>query len=51
MGALCDTRYYLVAAKVRERLAVSKRVAKNFDVVIFNLRKLNEAGGQEIVSD
>jgi len=31
-----------VVAKVRERLAVSKKAEKNYDVEIFNLRKLNE---------
>jgi len=33
---------YLVAAKVKERLAVSKQAAQKFDVERFNLRKLNE---------
>ena len=42
MGDDCDTHHYLVVEKVRERLAVSKRVTKNFYMVIFNLRKLNE---------
>ena len=37
-----DTDYYLVVAKVRERLAVSKQAAQKFDMEIFNLRKLNE---------
>jgi hypothetical protein len=31
-----------VAAKVRERLALSKQAAQKFDVERFNLRKLNE---------
>jgi len=31
-----------VVAKARERLAVSKQASQNFDVEIFNLRKLNE---------
>jgi len=31
-----------VVAKVRERLAVSKRAAQKFDGERFNLRKLNE---------
>jgi len=31
-----------VVAKVRERLAVSKRAAQKFDVERFNLRKRNE---------
>ena len=41
-GADCDTEHYLVVAKVRERLAVSKQVAQTFDGERFNLRKLNE---------
>ena len=40
-GAECDTDYYLVVAKVRERLAVSKQAAQRFDGERFNLRKLN----------
>ena len=31
-----------MAAKVRERLAVSKQAAQNFDWERFNLRKLND---------
>jgi len=41
-GADCDTDRYLVVAKVRERLAVSKQAAQKFDGERFNLRKLNE---------
>ena len=41
-GAGCDTDHYLVVAKVRERLAVSKQAAQKFDGERFNLRKLNE---------
>ena len=37
----CDTQHYLVIAKVRERLAVSKQATEKFDVQIFNLRKLS----------
>ena len=41
-GADCDTDYYLVVAKVRERLAVSKEgAAQKSDGEIFNLRELN----------
>jgi hypothetical protein len=32
----------LVVAKVRERLAVSKRMVKKMDVERFNLQQLNE---------
>jgi len=38
----CDTDHYLLVAKVRERLAVSKEVTQNFAGERFNLRKLNE---------
>jgi len=41
-GADCITDYYLVVAKVRERLAVSKQAAQNFDGKRINLKKLNE---------
>ena len=41
-GAYCDTDHYLVVAKVRERLAVSKQAAQMFDGERFNLRRLNE---------
>jgi hypothetical protein len=41
-GADCDTDHYLVVAKVRERLAVSKQVAQKFYVERFNLKKLSE---------
>ena len=38
----CETDHYLVVAKVRERLAISKQEAHNFDWEKFNLTKLNE---------
>ena len=41
-GVDCDTDRYLVVAKFRERLAVSKQAAQRFDGERFNLRKLNE---------
>jgi hypothetical protein len=41
-GADCDTDIYLVVAKVRERLAISKRAAHKFHEERFNLGKLNE---------
>ena len=41
-GADCDTDHYLVVAKVRERLAVSKQAAQKFDGERFNIKKLNE---------
>jgi hypothetical protein len=39
---LTDTDHYVVVAKVRERLAVSKQETQKFDVERFTLRKLNE---------
>jgi len=41
-GADCDTVHYLMNAKVRKRLAVSKRAAQKFHLERFNFRKLNE---------
>ena len=41
-AADCDTDYYLMVAKVRERLAVSKQEAQNLDGERFNLGELNE---------
>jgi len=37
-GDDCDTYHYLVIAKVRESLAVGKRVAERFDNQTLNLR-------------
>jgi hypothetical protein len=39
-GADCDTDHYLVLAKVRERLAVSKRHAQDIVIEKFNLKNL-----------
>ena len=41
-GAHCDTDHYLVVAKARKRLAVSKQAAQKFDGETFNHKKLNE---------
>jgi len=41
-GADCDIDQYPVVARVRERLAGSKRGTLKFDVGIFNLRNLSE---------
>ena len=41
-GADCDSNHYLVVAKFREILAVSKQAAHKSDVDRFNLRKINE---------
>jgi hypothetical protein len=46
-GADCDTDRYLVVAKVRERLAVSKRAAQKVDTERFNVKKLNEGDVKE----
>ncbi|PNF33543.1 hypothetical protein B7P43_G17402 [Cryptotermes secundus] len=46
----CDTHHtdhYLVVAKVRERLAVSKQTAHRVHMERFNLKKLNEVEGKE----
>jgi hypothetical protein len=44
-AADCDTDYYLVVAKVRERLTVSKQTTHRVHMEKFNLKKLNEAEG------
>ena len=41
-GANYDTDHCLVVTRVRERLAVSKKVTQTFDGERFNLKKLNE---------
>jgi arginine utilization protein RocB len=46
-GADCDTDHYLVVAKVRERLAVSKRAAQKIDNERFNVKILNERDVKE----
>jgi uncharacterized FlaG/YvyC family protein len=48
-GADCD--YYLVAAKVRERLAGSKRAARKIDTERFIVKKLNEGDVKEQYQD
>ena len=40
-GADCDTDHYLLLAKVREILTVSKQAGQNFDVERINLSKLD----------
>jgi hypothetical protein len=42
-----DTDHYLMMAKVRERLAVSKQTTHRFHIERFNLKKLNEVEDKE----
>jgi hypothetical protein len=42
----CDSDYYLVVAKVRERLAVNKQRSRIFHMERFNLKKLNDVEGK-----
>ncbi|PNF35344.1 hypothetical protein B7P43_G02564 [Cryptotermes secundus] len=46
-AADCDTDHYLVVAKVRERLAVSKQTTHTVHMERFNLKELNEVEGKE----
>jgi hypothetical protein len=46
-AADCDTDNYLVVAKVRERLAVSKQTTHRVHMERFNLKKLNQVEGKE----
>jgi hypothetical protein len=41
-GADCDTDHYLVVAKLRKRISVSKRGRQNFDLERFDLRNLDD---------
>jgi hypothetical protein len=46
-AADCNTDHYLMVAKVRDRLAVSKRTAQRIHMERFNLKKLNEVEGKK----
>jgi hypothetical protein len=41
MNRPCDSDHYLVVAKVRERLSVSKQMVKKMDVGRFNRKQLS----------
>jgi hypothetical protein len=47
MTADCDTDHYLIVAKVRERLAVSKQTTHRVHMESFSVKKLNEVEGKE----
>jgi hypothetical protein len=46
-AADCDTDLYLVVAKVKERLAVTKQATHTFYIERLNIKKLDEAEGKE----
>jgi hypothetical protein len=46
-GHDCDPDHYLVVAKVRQRLTVSKRAGQMFDMDRFNLQNLNDVAVKE----
>jgi hypothetical protein len=46
-GADCESDHYLVVAKVRERLAVSKQTAHRVHMERLNLQILNKVEGNE----
>jgi hypothetical protein len=46
-AADCDTDYYLVVAKIRDILAVSKQTTQRFNMESVNLKKLSEVEGKE----
>jgi hypothetical protein len=46
-GADCDTDHYLVAAKVGDRVRVSKQAPQKINTNRFNLKKLNDWGVKE----
>jgi hypothetical protein len=47
MAADCTTDHYLVVAKVREKLAVSKQTTDGIHMERFSVKKLNEVENEE----
>jgi hypothetical protein len=43
----CDTDHYLVVAKLRNRISVSKRARQNFDLERFKMKKLQDVEVKE----
>jgi hypothetical protein len=46
-GADCDTDHYLVVAKFREKISVSKRARQNSDLERFHLKTLDDVEVKE----
>jgi hypothetical protein len=46
-GADCDTDHYLVVAKLRKRISVSKRARQNSDLERFDLKRLDDVEVKE----
>jgi hypothetical protein len=46
-AAVCDTDHYLMVAKGRERLALSKQTTHRVYMERFNLKKINEVESKE----
>jgi hypothetical protein len=46
-AADCDMDHYLVMAKIRERIAVTKQGSHKCHMERFNLKKFNEVEGKE----
>jgi hypothetical protein len=46
-GADCDTDHYLLVAKLRERISLSKRARQKYDLERFDLRKLDHVEVKE----
>jgi hypothetical protein len=44
---LTDTDHYLVVAKLRKRISISRRARQKFDLERFDLRKINDVEVKE----